>query len=130
MLIYARPTDEPLFGETPSGVLVNQHEKEIIMAQYRSTPRQLHDDRLKARVEPTKGYTYQICRYDADDRFVNTIATLDCHGLDRANRQFAQMLCAAPDMMRLLLDIFSKHQNDLPADVLDRIATTIDNTKE
>jgi hypothetical protein len=40
------------------------------------------------------------------------------------------MLCAAPDMMGLLLDIYAKHQNDLPADVLDRIATTIDNTKE
>jgi hypothetical protein len=100
------------------------------MPRYTDTPREIHDDRLKARVEPSKGLTYQICRFDSDGRFVNTIATLDTFGLDRANRQFAQMLCAAPDMMGLLLDIYAKHQNDLPADVLDRIATTIDNTKE
>ena len=100
------------------------------MAQHRTTPLQVHEDRLKARVEPNKGYTYQICRFDADDRFVNTIATLDSHGLDRANRQFAQMLCAAPDMMTLLLDIYAKHQNDLPVPTLDRIATLIDNTRE
>lgn len=100
------------------------------MPQYATQPRQMHDDRLKARVEPSKGLTYQICRFDADNRFVNTIATLDTFGLDRANRQFAQMLSAAPDMMGLLLDIYAKHQNDLPASTLDKIATLIDNTKE
>jgi len=100
------------------------------MPQHSSTPRAMHYDRLKARVEPSKGLTYQICRFDDEDRFVNTIATLDTFGLDRANRQFAQMLSAAPDMMRLLLDIYAMHQNDLPESMLEEIATLIDNTRE
>lgn len=99
------------------------------MAKYQEQFYRPERDLLDYRIEPTKGYSYQIVRKDTEGRFVCTVTTLDCNGLDETPRKMAAMFSNAPQMLTLLMEITACHSNDLPKSLLDWIADVIDNVQ-
>lgn len=97
------------------------------MPQYRYTEYRPEQERFFVRTEPAKGYTFQICRHDEEGRFVSSVATLDSHGLDPISMKLASLFSNAPEMASLLFEITKRHNNDLPAELLNRIADVLDN---
>lgn len=96
------------------------------MPQYTDKPYRPEHENFTVRVEPTKGYTYQVVRRNNDGEFVSSVTTLDSHGLDASSKKLARMLANSPQMLGILLDITKNHSNNLPSSLLDWTAQIID----